>query len=104
MVKKVIPKKKTKEFTINFKKPITAHILTLKCAKKWLEQNINKSEEEIKISLLDKNTLEISIDNSINFPKRKIISLVKNFLKIKKAKYYRVSSTSPNDFSVIGVK
>ena len=53
------------------------------------------------LSIRDKYTLAISIDNTVNFTKRHIRSFVKKFLKIKKAKYYTISSTSPNDFSVI---
>ena len=111
MVKKTNSKEKaTKDYTINFKVPIEHHVLTLKSAKKYLEQNIkvnnqeNNLEDKIRIVISDKNTLIISIDNTINFTKKKIISLIKNFLKIKKAKYYRVFSISPKDFSINGVK
>ena len=111
MVKKNNSKEKTtKDFTINFEAPIKGHVFTLKSAKKWLEQNIkvnnqeNNLEEIMNMSISDKNTLVISIDNTINFTKRNIISLVKKFLKIKKAKYYRISPISPNDFKVIGEK
>ena len=112
MVKKNNSKEKaTKDFTINFEVPIKHHVFTLKSAKKWLEQNIkvknldnNDLEDKLKLSISDKTTLIISIDNTINFTKRHIISLVKNFLKIKKAKYYRISPISPNDFSIIAVK
>ena len=112
MVKKNNSKEKTtKDYTINFKDPITFHKFTLKSAKKWLEQNIkvsnldnNTLEDKIRLSISDKNTLVISIDNTINFPKKKIRSLVKNFLRIKKAKYFTISPTSPNDFSVIAIK
>ena len=64
----------------------------------------NNSENKIKLSISDKNNLIISIDSSINFPKKKISSCIKKFLEIKGAKYYRVRSTSSNDFSVIGIK
>ena len=111
MVKKITKEKTTKDFTINFEVPIKHHIFTLKSAKKWLEQNIkvnnldnNHLEDKMNLSISDKSTLVISIDNTINFTKRHVISLVKKFLKIKKAKYYKISSTSPNDFSVILVK
>ena len=104
MVKKINQEKKSKEYTLNFKRAIENHKLTLKSAKKWFEQNINKPEEEIKVSLLDKNSLVISIDNSINFPKKKILSLTKKFLQVKKAKYYSVFPSSKNEFSVVPVK
>ena len=110
MVKKITKEKTTKDFTINFEVAIKHHIFTLKSAKKWLEQNIkvnnqeNNLEDIMKLTISDKTTLVISIDNTINFTKRHVISLVKKFLKIKKAKYYKISSTSPHDFSVILVK
>ena len=104
MVKKKIPKKKIiKDFTIDFKDPISRHYLTLNSAKKWLEQHI-KSEDKIKLSKSSKNTLAISIDNTINFSKRHIRSLIKKFLNIKKAKYHTVRETSPNTLSVVAVK
>ena len=89
MVKKNNSKeKKTKDFTINFSAPIKGHQFTLKSAKKWLENNIkvnnqeNNSENKIKLSISDKNNLIISIDSSINFPKKKISSCIKKFLEI----------------------
>ena len=111
MVKKNNSKEKTtKDFTIDFNVPIKFHKFTLKSAKKWFENNIkvnnqeNASEDKIKLNISSENILVISIDKSINFPKRKIRTLVKKFLKVKGAKYYNVSPTSPNDFKVILVK
>lgn len=111
MVKKNNAKEKTtKDFTIDFNVAIEHHKLTLKSAKKWFENNIkinnqeNASEDKIKLSISNENILIISVDKSINFPKRKIRTLVKKFLKIRKAKYYSVSPTSKNDFKVIAIK
>ncbi len=107
MAKKKVSKEKTSDFTVNFGVPIKHHVLTLKSAKKFLEQNIKASyfeENKIKLNIIDKESLVISIDNSIKFTKRHIHSLIKNFLKMKKAKYYKVFTTSSNTFSVLGVK
>ena len=111
MVKKNNPKEKpTKDFTINFNDAIKHHSMTLKSARKWFENNIkinnqnNNLEDKIKFSVNDQNLLIISIDKTINFPKRKIIEFTKKLLKEKKAKYYSVRSISSNDFSVVAVK
>ena len=113
MVKKIninSKEKNTNYFTINFTAPIKHHVFTLKNVKKWLENSIkvnnkeNNITDKIKLSISNEDILEISIDKKINFPKKKLTTLVKKFLKIKGAKYYRISSTSPNEFSVILVK
>ena len=113
MVKKIninSKEKNTNYFTINFTAPTKHHVFTLKNVKKWLENSIkvnnkeNNIADKIKQSISNEDILKISIDKKINFPKKKLTTLVKKFLKIKGAKYYRISSTSPNEFSVILVK
>ena len=107
MAKKKILKEKSSDFIINFGVPIKHHILTLNSVLKYLEQSIkNKNIEENKIKLkkADKESLVISIDNSIKFSKIQINSLIKDFLKIKRAKYYKVFDTSLNTLKVSLVK
>ena len=107
MAKKKILKEKFSYFIINFGVAIKHHILTLNSALKFLEQSIkskNIEENKIKLKKADKESLVISIDNSIKFSKRQINSLIKDFLKIKHANYYKVFDTSSNTLKVSLVK
>ena len=105
-----------KKFMVDFNSPIDNNLLTLETALKYLQSNMKlnglkgKLGNTIKIHATDKkdknkNTLVISVDNSIQFSKRYIRYLVKKFLKREGiARFLTVSSTSPNAYTVKVIK
>ena len=81
-----------KKYTIDFSGPVDNNLLTLESALKYLQSNMKlnglkgKLGDSIKISSTEKtdkakNTLVISVDNSLEFSKKYLKYLVKKFLK-----------------------
>ena len=105
-----------KKFTIDFSGPVENNLLTLESALKYLQSNMKlnglkgKLGDSIKISSTEKtdkakNTLVISVDNSLEFSKKYLKYLVKKFLKREGiGKFLTVSSTSLNAYSVKIIK
>ena len=105
-----------KKFTVDFNSPVENNLLTLESACKYLKTNMKinglkgKLGDLIKINMTDKkdkvkNTLVISVANSVKFSKRYIRYLVKKFLKREGiVRYLTVSSTSPNTYTVKVIK
>lgn len=105
-----------KKFTVDFNSPVDNNLLTLESACKYLQTNMKinglkgKLGDFIKINMTDKkdktkNTLVVSVANSVQFSKRYIRYLVKKFLKREGiARYLTVASTSPNAYTVKVIK
>ena len=105
-----------KKYTIDFSGPVDNNLLTLESALKYLQSNMKlnglkgKLGDSIKISSTEKtdkakNTLVISVDNSLEFSKKYLKYLVKKFLKREGiGKFLTVSSTSPNAYTVKIIK
>ena len=105
-----------KKYTIDFSGPVDNNLLTLESALKYLQSNMKlnglkgKLGDSIKISSTEKtdkakNTLVISVDNSLEFSKKYLKYLVKKFLKREGiGKFLTVSSTSLNAYSVKIIK
>ena len=105
-----------KKYTIDFSGPVDNNLLTLESALKYLQSNMKlnglkgKLGDSIKISSTEKtdkakNTLVISVDNSLEFSKKYLKYLVKKFLKREGiGKFLTVSSTSLNAFTVKIIK
>ena len=105
-----------KKYTIDFSGPVENNLLTLESALKYLQSNMKlnglkgKLGDSIKISSTEKtdkakNTLVISVDNSLEFSKKYLKYLVKKFLKREGiGKFLTVSSTSLNAYSVKIIK
>ena len=105
-----------KKYTIDFSGPVDNNVLTLESALKYLQSNMKlnglkgKLGDSIKISSTEKtdkakNTLVISVDNSLEFSKKYLKYLVKKFLKREGiGKFLTVSSTSLNAYSVKIIK
>ena len=133
MVKKVKEKKKQsttyKTFSVDLSDPLRSGQFTVKSCIKYLESNFkvngteireanrqgDKEEEDkeenkpIKISAIEKNskiknTVLIQVDNKLKFSKKNIKLLVKKFLREKGTRYLTVFETSPNEYSVKGIK
>ena len=100
-----------KKYTIDFSGPVDNNLLTLESALKYLQSNMKlnglkgKLGDSIKISSTEKtdkakNTLVISVDNSLEFSKKYLKYLVKKFLKREGiGKFLTVSSTSLNAYT-----
>ena len=105
-----------KKYTIDFSAPVDNNLLTLESALKYLQSNMKlnglkgKLGDSIKISSTEKtdkakNTLVISVDNSLEFSKKYLKYLVKKFLKREGiGKFLTVSSTSLNAYTVKIIK
>ena len=105
-----------KKYTIDFSGPVDNNLLTLESALKYLQSNMKlnglkgKLGDSIKISSTEKtdkakNTLVISVDNSLEFSKKYLKYLVKKFLKREGiGKFLTVSSTSLNAYTVKIIK
>ena len=105
-----------KKYTIDFSGPVDNNLLTLESALKYLQSNMKlnglkgKLGDSIKISSTEKtdkakNTLVISVDNSLVFSKKYLKYLVKKFLKREGiGKFLTVSSTSLNAYTVKIIK
>ena len=105
-----------KKYTIDFSGPVENNLLTLESALKYLQSNMKlnglkgKLGDSIKISSTEKtdkakNTLVISVDNSLEFSKKYLKYLVKKFLKREGiGKFLTVSSTSLNAYTVKIIK
>ena len=105
-----------KKYTIDFSGPVDNNLLTLESALKYLQSNMKlnglkgKLGDSIKISSTEKtdkakNTLVISVDNSLEFSKKYLKYLVKKFLKREGiGKFLTVSSTSFNAYTVKIIK
>ena len=111
-----IKQKTYKKYTIDLNAPVENHLLTLESALKYLESNMKlnglkgKLGDSIKISNTEKtdkakNTLVISVDNTLEFSKKYLKYLVKKFLKREGiGKFLTVSATSPNAYTVKIIK
>ena len=107
-----VKQKTYKKYTIDFNGPVENHLVTLESALKYLQTNMKlnglkgKLGDSIKINSTEKtdkskNTLVISVDNTLEFSKKYLKYLVKKFLKREGiGKYLTVSSTSPNAYTV----
>ena len=105
-----------KKYTIDFSGPVDNNLLTLESALKYLQSNMKlnglkgKLGDSIKISSTEKtdkakNTLVISVDNSLEFSKKYLKYLVKKFLTREGiGKFLTVSSTSLNAYTVKIIK
>ena len=105
-----------KKYTIDFSGPVDNNLLTLESALKYLQSNMKlnglkgKLGDSIKISSTEKtdkakNTLVISVDNSLEFSKKYLKYLVKKFLKREGiGKFLTVPSTSLNAYTVKIIK
>ena len=111
-----IKQKSYKKYTIDFNNPIENNLLTLESVLKYLQSNMKlngikgKLGDSIKINATEKtdkakNTLIISVDNSLEFSKKYIKYLVKKFLKREGiGNFLTISSTSPNAYTVKIIK
>ena len=111
---KVIKKKEKtyKKFTVDFNQAVSNNLLSLEAAIKYLNSNIkvnglkNKLGESVKVAAADKNvkqknSLVVSVDNSMKFSKRYVKYLVKKFLKRENISLYlRVISSGSNNYLV----
>jgi large subunit ribosomal protein L22e len=105
-----------KKYTVDFNSPVENKLTTLEAAAKYLESNMKvnglkgKLGKTIKISTTDKkdknkNTLNISVDSSLQFSKRYIRYLVKKFLRREGIiRFLTVSSTAPTAYTVKIIK
>ena len=105
-----------KKYTIDFNSPVENNLLTLESASKYMKANLKINGlkghlgDKIKIHITDKkdknkNTLVISVDSTLQFPKRYIIYLVKRFLKREGiARFLTLSSSAPNAYTVKVIK
>ena len=111
-----IKQKTYKKYTIDLNAPVENNLLTLESALKYLESNMKlnglkgKLGDSIKINNTEKtdkakNTLVISVDNTLEFSKKYLKYLMKKFLKREGiGKFLTVSSTSPNAYTVKIIK
>ena len=111
-----IKQKSYKKYTIDFNNPIENNLLTLESVLKYLQSNMKlngikgKLGDSIKINATEKtdkakNTLIISVDNSLEFSKKYIKYLVKKFLKREGiGNFLTISSTSPTAYTVKIIK
>ena len=111
-----VKQKTYKKYTIDFNAPVENNLVTLESALKYMQANMKlnglkgKLGDSIKINNTEKtdkakNTLVISVDNSLEFSKKYLKYLVKKFLKREGiGKFLTVSSTSPNAYTVKIIK
>lgn len=112
---KVQQKKREKayrKFTVDFNQAVSNNLLSLEAATKFLNQNIKvnglkgKLGDSVKVAQTDKkdrqkNTVVVSVDNTLTFSKRYVKYLVKKFLKRENISLYlRVISNGPNSYLV----
>lgn len=110
-----VQKKKEKayrKFTVDFNQAVSNNLLSLEAAIKFLSQNIKvnglkgKLEDSVKVGQTDKkdkqkNTVVVSVDNTMTFSKRYVKYLIKKFLKRENISLYlRVISNGPNSYLV----
>jgi large subunit ribosomal protein L22e len=108
-------KKKEKayrKFTVDFNQAVSNNLLSLEAAMKYLSQNIKvsglkgKLGESVKVGQTDKkdkqkNTVVVSVDNTMTFSKRYVKYLIKKFLKRENISLYlRVIANGPNSYLV----
>lgn len=110
------PQKKTvkayRKFTVDFNQAVSNNLLSLEAATKFLNQNIKvnglkgKLGESVKVAQTDKkdrqkNTVVVSVDNTMTFSKRYVKYLIKKLLKRENISLYlRVISNGPNSYLV----
>lgn len=110
-----VQKKKEKayrKFTVDFNQAVSNNLLSLEAAMKYLSQNIKVGGlkgtlgDSVKVSQTDKkdkqkNTVVVSVDNTMTFSKRYVKYLIKKFLKRENISLYlRVISNGPNSYLV----
>jgi large subunit ribosomal protein L22e len=111
---KTIKKKERsyRKITVDFNQAVTNNLLSLEAARKYLAQNIKinglkgKLGESVKVAQTEqkdrqKNTIIVSVDNTLKFSKRYVKYLVKKFLKRENISLYlRVISNGSGSYLV----
>ena len=111
---KVLKKKEKayRKFQIDLNQAVSNNLLSLEAASKYLTQNIKvnglkgKLADYVKVSQTDKrdkqkNTLVVSVDNTMKFSKRYVKYLIKKFLKRENISLYlRVISNGSSGYLV----
>lgn len=111
---KVVKKKEKayRKFTVDLNQAVTNNLLSLEAASKYLTQNIKvnglkgKLADFVKVAQTDKkdkqkNSLIVSVDNTMKFSKRYVKYLIKKFLKRENISLYlRVISNGSHGYLV----
>lgn len=101
-----------RKFTVDFNQAVSNNLLSLEAASKYLSQHIKvaglkgKLGDSVKVNQTDKkdrqkNSVVVSVDNTLTFSKRYVKYLVKKFLKRENISLFlRVISNGPNSYLV----
>ncbi len=110
-----VNKKKDKhyrKFHVDLNQAVSNNLLSVEAAVKYLKQNIkvgglkNKLGDSVQVDSTDKkdkqkNTIVVSVDNTMKFSKRYVKYLIKKFLKRENISLYlRVISSGSNGYLV----